>query len=511
MNQFRPHIYFIVFMILLGAVVVWTENDYGITWDEPLYYTAGDSYVSWITQLVSAPQHLPELTQTINQAWLPNAQHPPLVKILSGFAHQWTGHYRHAELVWYLLLIGIIYGIAFIEFGTAAAWFSALSVAFMPRIFADAHIVELDLPLTCLWVLTIYSYYRGIKSNRWAVATGVIFGLMLLTKVTAVFILIPLMIWGQIYYRKEYPKQVFSMLFLGGLVFIAGWPWLWQETFAKIVYFYEVFFTFKSPLKTMYFGQAYSSTPWHYPVLMSLLTTPLPVLIFSAYGIYQSRQSTHLSKLVLLVLFNILFFWILFASPGTLVIDGTRYFMPVFPLLGLLGGLGFQRFIEFLPRKFPYWKHYQTALLITLCIAPSIYWILQLHPAELSYFNLLIGGPKGAQASGMETTYWGEVITPETIQWMNTHLPQNANVKILPVYPGNAPISRLSFYPDVLVYYRAHGILRPDIQFFSEPPYDYYVLVSRQGLFDDMGWQLYRNGKPVYSLNRAGIQLMGIY
>jgi 4-amino-4-deoxy-L-arabinose transferase-like glycosyltransferase len=515
----RHYILLTIFLVIMAGILYHTLPDYGITWDEPLYYQAGDAYVEWTVNIldgiVTGDIALWLNADAIGRAWIKNAQHPPLVKIVAGITKyifvsspDRISAYRISEIFWFLSLLLLVFYIAYKTNGVTAAWFAILATATMPRLFADAHLVELDLPLSVMWIAVVYCFYRGIENWKWSLLTGITFGLALSTKVTAIFLIIPLIIWAQVIARKSYTNNLFSMFFIGIPIFILCWPWLWHDTFERIVEFYRIFLTFKSPLKTFYFGHAYSSTPWHYPLVMLILTTPLPVLALSFWGFWNKKDQTRSLQLRLLLLVNILFFIILFSLPGTLVIDGIRYFLPVVPMLVILSGIGFDALLKKINQVN---KIKINVILFTVFLFPSVYWTIYLHPNQLSYYNLLVGGSAGAEKIGMETTYWGEVLGPKEINWINQNIPQNAKVKILPVYPGNGPAAALSFYPDVVVYYQSNAYIRRDIQFFAEPPYDYFILISRQGLFDDLCWRLYRTEKPVYSVKYGNLQLIGIY
>jgi 4-amino-4-deoxy-L-arabinose transferase-like glycosyltransferase len=505
---------FLIFLVILFAIMVWTNGDYGITWDEPLYYQAGDAYFSWVKSSIASICAFDFITplKNISSYWVANAQHPPLVKLITGITHEFTGSYRLAGNFFYIFLVLSVFYIAKKEIDDVCGWMAALGIAFLPRLFADGHLVELDLPLALFWLLTVYSFYQGISSKSWSLLTGLFFGLALATKVTAIFLLIPLILWGQFYYPDKQTRNLFWMFILGFPIFIISWPWLWSNTFAKLIEFYQVFFTFESPLRTCYFGYAYQHTPWHYPLVMVLLTLPIPMFIYLILGVYSGIKNKELNRWIVLSFLNCLLLIGIFSRPGALVIDGVRYFLPVFPFLCIMAAYGGREIIRSLQIKYKEYSKVITALVIAILVIPGIFAIVQLHPAQLSYYNGLIGGLRGAEKAGMEVSYWGEVITPEICRWMNTNFPPGARVKILPVYPAEGfPLAMLSFYPDTVIYSQKKGFLRKDIDFFSPPPYDYFVLVTRQGLFTEREWDFYLNTKPVYALKRNGVQLAGIY
>ncbi|MCX7919609.1 MAG: glycosyltransferase family 39 protein [bacterium] len=558
-----------------------TIPDYGITWDEPLYFRAAKSYTDWFGLIFSGDWQTALNSKTIDTYWQHNSQHPPLTKLLAGLTYTITKHwlddviaFRLAELFWYLTLLLVVYHVAQSFYGKNVAWVAMLATAVMPRLFADAHLLELDLPLATIWLCTVYAFYRGIDNNKyyvlktknhrrlfgfrisdfgfnrpviWSLICGLGFGFALLTKVIAVFVIIPLFVWAQIFHRNKYTNNLFCMFTIGPIIFILFWPWLWNNTFIRILDYFAFFFLMESPLKTFYLGHAYASTPWHYPLVLTLTTVPIGILLLALYGILRSfvshcypafkgitvfprclmsflrGKNPNIKYIVFqhhafntLLLFNIGFFLIFFALPGTLVIDGVRYFLPIFPMLAIFAGQGFAEIrSKMLASKTNIAKltfQFINLIIVVIVFLLPLVSIATYHPYQLSYFNELVGGLKGATKLGFETTYWGEVITQKEIDWLNRNLPFQAKVKILPVYPANhAPVAALSFYPDVVVYYQQRGIIRSDINFFADPPYDYFILISRQGLFTPFDWRLYQEEQPTYRTELFGVQLLGIY
>ena len=54
-----------------------------------------------------------------------------------------------------------------------------------------------------------------------------------------------------------------------------------------------------------------------------------------------------------------------------------------------------------------------------------------IHPYELSYYNELIGGPRGAWTRGFELSYWYDAFNPAVIRELNAQLPPGAEVDFL--------------------------------------------------------------------------------
>ena len=72
-----------VLALLTLVVLLISAPDIGLTWDEPAYIAASESYVAWIGELVSDPGYALS-SEGIDQYWTVNHEHPPLDKIWSG-------------------------------------------------------------------------------------------------------------------------------------------------------------------------------------------------------------------------------------------------------------------------------------------------------------------------------------------------------------------------------------------------------------------------------------------
>ncbi len=52
--------------------------------------------------------------------------------------------------------------------------------------------------------------------------------------------------------------------------------------------------------------------------------------------------------------------------------------------------------------------------------------LVRIHPYELSYYNELIGGPRGAWERGFELTYWYDAFNDEVVDDLNRKFPPGA-------------------------------------------------------------------------------------
>ena len=69
--------------------------------------------------------------------------------------------------------------------------------------------------------------------------------------------------------------------------------------------------------------------------------------------------------------------------------------------------------------------------LVGAVLGSSAVSLYRIHPYELSYYNELIGGPRGAWERGFELSYWYDAFTDPVIDDLNRRLPPGAEVDFL--------------------------------------------------------------------------------
>jgi hypothetical protein len=128
--------------------------------------------------------------------------------------------------------------------------------------------------------------------------------------------------------------------------------------------------------------------------------------------------------------------------------------------------------------------------------------VARYHPYELSYYNALVGGLRGAHRLGFETEYWGDVFNQQAVDAVNKLCARDSTVC---VYPLDIRVPQLL---------QAVGELRGDLSFVAEwesVPCDYLVLLAREGYFSDREWQLYQRAQPVWQSRLRGVPLCMIF
>jgi hypothetical protein len=265
--------------LLAGCLFVMTvgwmlgvEGRQGIGRDEAQYFRAGERYWGWFETLGHNLRHgrLTESFQrsTINAYWGDNREHPAIMKTLYGIS--WRLFHRchcvrdrashvvpvtgpHATIPLFarestafrfpaILMAGLgaalVFFLARIWVGRLPAFVAGVLSVAQPHYFFHAQIAAFDAPITVMAVAVGYCYWRSLRSPRWAIAAGVVFGIALGVKHNAW--LMPVFLIGHYVWMRRHdllargrrrltpiPAVFVSMALLGPLVFFLHWPLLW--------------------------------------------------------------------------------------------------------------------------------------------------------------------------------------------------------------------------------------------------------------------------------------------
>ena len=516
--------------LFIGAMllVAVTSKDYGVTWDEPPYFHASDLHIGWMSTFVEngVRGELREslADQTIQSAWRwnpYNVPHPPFSRIVSGLSQLVStpildkiSGYRLGPALFFALLVTLVFRWMDELFGRAAGLFSACAVVLIPNLFGYAHLAVTDMPLAAMWFATVYCFYKGLSSWRWSLALGIVWGLAVSTKFPALLALIPLVVWAHWFYRDKYANNLFAMLFLAPIVMVVTQPYLWHQTGLRVLEFLYEGISRGYRVETN-FGVFFShqvlyshQLPWYYPFFLVGVTTPEPIMILALLGTISLVGNRQHRSVIALLLLNGTFILILGAMPGAVLHDGVRQMLSALPFIAALAGAGFYALAAWLhccAQNQPRLRTIENirakiyvALFLVLGFAPVLDLYLS-HPYQLSFYNRLVGGIRGAYERGLETTYFLEALTPDFLRAMNEKLPRNASVNAL-------------FANTMLAYYQKQGLLRQDLTIINQGSFDYLVLLNRRSALSARERNLIDSAKrPYLSVSLAGVPLVSAF
>lgn len=543
----------------VSALVLWRAEEIGVGYDEPIYGGYAMKYLAWLNYLVeswsSGRFFDPFRPEIIDLYWHAKDMHPPIPKLLAAIGY-WLltpilgsdfAGMRSGTAILFGAMLAAIYWFGREQLTRSGALFAAFAIAFMPRLFTDAHFLTMDMPVTATVTIGTLLLLRAVEQPNWKRIAAAIIGVgMAFSSKANGFLIIPaaaiyVLVRDGFQFDGNYLKSqmepllkqvcIVALVAFGAMAFLfATWLWLWVDPINR----FREYFTFHAKhfvVHTYYLGRLYPvtgeneniivPTPWHYPFVMTLVTVPTITLLLSLLGmgltISRWRQSPSLTKMSLISYFVQIAPFLLASTPKY---NGIRLFEPAFPFLGIFAGYVFGLLAKWLLQVL---KERAKQLISEprlvigavglILLSPAAYATLTIHPFGLSYYNALVGGTKGAANRwGFEVTYWG-VNLLSVIPFMNK-LPEGTKVL---VYPG-----AWCAYTD---FYKNAGILKRDIEIMGNPKdlpkADYVVFQGSQTelaiakladpMFGELLWKLWKEAKPAHAAVHDGVVIVGIY
>jgi hypothetical protein len=492
--------------IVTSGWMLTVEGRQGIGRDESQYFRAGERYWGWVesvwTNLRAGHPARAFTRSAVDAAWEDNHEHPGLMKLLYGTSWRLfhrctcTGPLRglhslpitgkHLTLPLFrrdstafrfpaILLAG--FGVALVYWlgrrwlrPVPSAVAAVLSVA-EPHYFFHAQISCFDVPITVMAVLVALAYWKSLRSPRWGVLCGVLWGLALATKHNAwlfPFFLLAHYLWmrrGDLRrFRLPRPPLAFlSMATLGPLVLFLVWPWLWhspvQRTRAWVTrHMQHEHYNFE------YLGRNWNLPPADpqlrllritFPFVSTLFTLPVTTLALAGIGtLVFARRRRSAAPTVLepdspaalrpswlrpgadvdrapgvFLALHIAGPIAMLALPSTPIFGGVKHFLPAMPFLCVLAGAGAAWLIETGGRLLlaPRLRRVLPVGLALLLCAPAVAETRRSHPDGIGFYNLLAGGFAGGASLGMNRQFWGYSVLP-LLPWMIEHRPASNRI-----------------------------------------------------------------------------------
>jgi len=526
----------ILLACLVAVILTSTSSTIGLTWDEPMYMTAADSYAAWFDVLAHKPTQAFQ-SETIDRYWAFNHEHPPLEKIWSGLTAKVARHFfdeltanRLGVILMVSLLAALLYLMMAETYGKAAGIFSVAALMSMPRFFFHAHLAALDVPVAVVSFALTFAFWKTVdrKGWGWGILCGVICGLAAATKLNGVFILFALAIWCLFFRRNLSVVVRFIQMGVAALpVFFLIWPWFYHQTWTRLLEYLN-FHLGHFAVGQWYLGNFYLIPPWHFTFVILWAVIPLSITILFLAGVLRAGKGKHDGGLAWLMMICILVSVLPYILGKSTLHDNERLFMPVFPFMAALAGTGFDWLSKNLEQFFN--RINQQSIITITSFALGVAFIMPqtaamagLYPHLLSYYSEGVGGLHGANKLGLETTYWCETYAA-AIPYINSHARAGDVVWVEPLSSN------------VLIYYQKIGRLRSDVQIMTPPntqsvlrpassrpapetPFraDWFIIQYCQSQYartDASVHALLRaleSGNPVYEVNSRGVPLMRLY
>jgi hypothetical protein len=594
----------LVTTVLALGTILWllgVEGREGFGRDEAQYFRASEHYWGWFEELaLNVKSGHPDRSFTaadIDHYWSDNApDHPVVMKTLYGLSWRAFHHctctgparglhpipirgrhvtlplfqrdstaFRFPAILFAALLIAMVYRFArrFVPWPAAAA--GAVLMLAQPHYFFHAPLACFDAPITTMAFAVGYAYWKSLRSPRWGVLAGLIFGVALGTKHNAW--LMPFFLAGHYLWMRRgdwrarrlprVPLAFLSMLVLGPLVFLLHWPWLWHSPVAR-TRAYLVRHLEHEHYNFEYLGLNWNNPPTTTrlkllrataPFVETLFTVPVTTLALAACGavvlLRRRRGETLLLQLApessaelsvddagdletppatrpswlrpgadvdrapgAFLGVQILGPLAVIALPSTPLFGGVKHFLPAMPYLALAAAVGLAWLSRVVVAALPAARARllevaPLALAAVVCL-PAVVETRRSHPDGLSHYNLLAGGFAGGASLGMNRQFWAYCVLP-MLDWVNRE-----------------PANRAMYWHDVLgdaqVMYKREGRLRMDVgdtgfgqAGIQRSGAGLIVYEKHWALYEGWLWDDYGTTRPVFVREREGVPLVTAY
>jgi hypothetical protein len=575
-------------LVLAAVTAIWlvaVEDRQGIGRDEAQYFRAGQHYWTWFAELgdnLAAGSPRRSFTPgAIDRHWGDNPEHPPVMKTLYGLSWRvfhsctcttkgslWTVAEKHRTLPLFrsyasalrfpaILVAGLgaalVYLLARRWLGRAAAATAALLSVAQPHYFFHAQISAFDAPITVMAVAVGYAYWRSLRSAKWGLLCGLVFGLALGVKHNAwlmPFFLVGHYLWirrGDL--RRLRPPRVplafVSMAIVGPLVLLALWPRLWPDPVGRTRW-YVLRHVKHEHYNFEYLGRNWNNPPKEldrqlvrasFPFVATAVTVPVTTLALAAAGalaLARRRRRTGAAGDLLstepapdpaapraswlrpgtdvdlapgaFLAVQILGPMLVIALPAAPIFGGVKHFMPAMPYLSIVAGVGFAWLLQTLRGLAPprlAGRALPPALAAVACL-PAVLETRRSHPDGLSHYNLLAGGFAGGASLGMNRQFWGYSVRP-MLPWIAAHA------------PASGAIYWHDVMPDALVVYTRDGRMPPlgNVGGGEEAvaPSDMALIVHERHFvnYEGLVWESYKTTKPAHVREREGVPIVTTY
>jgi hypothetical protein len=528
----------------LGAVyVVWllaTARTLGFSRDEGFYFSAAGEYERWFKLLLASPAQAMERA-AIDGSWAANHEHPSLMKSLFALSHmflyeKWkifsdaSTAFRFPGMLSMGLAIGVTYLFGARVYSRRAGIIGAIALGLMPNVFYHAHLACFDVPIMAMWIACVYAYWVAEKEGGlgWALVCGLVYGLTLETKhnawmLPAVFVPHALVVHGKAISesvktaRVPLPASLVAMATVGPAVFLALWPWLWNDTITRLQE-YVNFHVHHEYYNIEFLGRTYFGppSPRSYMPVMIAATVPTTTLVLFALGL-GTRLRDLASRAVLalreelapsrdkeadlLLLLSLLVPLSVFLLPRTPIFGGTKHWITAYPALAVFAGYGFDQVATRIEGFAGEKRRWLVPVLGGLTLAAPFAITRHSHPFGLSAYVPFFGGTAGGADRGLNRQFWG-FTTQSLSQWFEE------NTK-----PGDAVYIMDTAWPSWQRMLEEKRI-PPWLRGVGSPAEAEISIVHHEQHMSEVDyniWTEYGHVAPEYVLTHDGVPIISVY
>lgn len=521
----KRNILLIGFLCLLIPLLLLLYKDFGVPWDEKIFFEVGRFY---LVQVFNA-LHIP--TNLSTEGFTPTPYHVlghgvfmDMVTVLAGlpFPHFnfETLHLIRAffSIPIFILAFWIMSKLVSKVYGLIAMVLLLLSPRFFPEIFYNA----VDIPTTLLFIASV-SFFIYYSQSKQTIFKSVVFGLLLALTVQQRLLLFFLPLLNFVFLGIVQRKHIKQFLLHQGIILIAFvfflhlvHPYLLTH---PLIGMFDMLHSAKQYpwnaavlFEGNFFQAGVNPLPWYYLIKTIIITTPPFLLILFLLGHLSLlphffNRKTKPVKLTLIYIFLTFYIPLLLNSLlSPTLYDSWRHFLFLSVPIIIIASEGLHLILankklqiskyKDIPsyllnpqnRNFTLFAKGVAGILILIAMLYTGIQMIKLHPYEYLYYNFLVDGLKGAYGK-YETDYWGLAYKEASI-WFNEHI--NDSSQTYRIFVEGDPLSSTT-------YFKPNMFLSTNI---GESDY----------IFTFTRWNFHVNhpGKTIHTIEKEGIPLIFI-
>ena len=422
--------YFFLLLSLYFITGLIIFSDYGISWDEVNERYSGFVTLNEIYKKLNLNilQDYPDLSNYIYR------EYGVLFNLPLAFLEDFAGikDIKDVFLLRHLINFLIFFlGSAYFYFTLRIYYSQTISIIgflfliLSPRFFAEAFYNNKDIIFLSFYSISFYYFLQYFidKKNSFIFFFSLFASMAINVRVLGiliVFIFIFVLFLDGLNSKKVFKKnslEIVKCLLLVSILSYLLWPFLWSNPLENLIYTFKSMSSYNWRGLVFFLGEYHQAKniPWNYTMILFLVTTPLIIIIFFLIGAFFSIKDLTLNYLnidnkeysnlwannfqffniiALLNIIIILSYIILFDST---LYGGWRHTYFLYPFIIILSIYGVDILIKHIKYEF-------IIIVSFFSILSSLYWIMNNHPYQFVYYNLLT---KNKVKANFELDYWG--------------------------------------------------------------------------------------------------------
>ena len=454
----QPILILIAVNIIVGLFIF---RDYGLSWDEPLFYDYGNalgyaySPTEWFSghfDVANSYGASGDDHKTRGPAYLFLSRQP--VYLLESLGLDQASAWHLINFLFFQLGVYFLFRLSTRWMKPYAALAASALFSWQPLLWGHAFINPKDPPFLTFFLASVcfgFEMVDRLAKDKPKIST-IIFPAIILGITTSIRVLGPLaglLVFvyfafvvlksksnrGSVAYQPAMGPWLlfFAYGVIAILTMFITWPFLWESPIARFMDVFRLMSDNPTNLSVLFGGEIYRAgeLPRRYLPFMLATTLTEPVWILFIIGVAvgywklitdQSSQKTNklITATLILSWFVVLVAYVLVRKPA--MYDGIRHFLFIIPPIFIFTGFVFEYTMERISLS---WLYAGAVLLLLL---PGSLGIIRLHPYEYTYYNSFIGGTENAFRK-YETDYW-LTCYKEAVEELNSSISEPASLYV---------------------------------------------------------------------------------